>query len=167
MIRESCRRFLTGQAHADSVRHSGRSLYEHLCGTHDLLQEWGNRDAVCAAGLFHSIYGTRYFRHRAWPLADRRTIMDLIGVEAEALAYTFCTSDRPRAFLDSNIDFAANARILTPSLREIEAANLIEQGSRSHWLQRLHDSDISDGARRAIAGRMKHACPVRTHSHHV
>jgi hypothetical protein len=144
MIKEDCKQFLLGPARADKVRHSGRTLFDHLCGTHELLREWGNRSDVCDAGLFHSIYGTRHFRHRAWPLDDRKTIVGLIGPEAEELAYLFCTADRPRAF----VEMPADRR-----LREIEAANLIEQGSKSRWLQRLHGTDISDGARRAIEGR--------------
>ena len=30
----------------------------HLLGTRRLLVEWGERPAVCDAGLFHSAYGT-------------------------------------------------------------------------------------------------------------
>jgi hypothetical protein len=148
MMKESHSAFLLGPAGADKVRHSGRTLYAHLCGTHDLLREWGNRDVVSDAGAFHSIYGTRHFRHQAWPLDDRKTIVKLIGPEAEKLAYAFCTVDRPRALFEPT-----HEPVLWRLLREIEAANLIEQGSKSRWLQRLHGTDISEGARRAIEGR--------------
>src|SRR5689334_2977005 len=33
----------------------------HLLGTRRLLVEWGERPAMCDAGLFHSAYGTEYF----------------------------------------------------------------------------------------------------------
>jgi hypothetical protein len=148
MIRDDCKQFLLERAHAADIRHSGRTLYAHLCGTHDLLQAWGNREAVCDAGLFHSIYGTRRFRHQAYPLKDRTTIANLIGREAEHLVYLFCMADRPRVFfvpLESD-EFSGQIR----ALREIEAANLIEQRSKSRWLARLHDSDISTGAKHAI-----------------
>jgi hypothetical protein len=76
----------------------------------------------------------------------------LIGPYAEALVYTFCVLDRPRVFFTENFD---GNNELVRALREIEAANLLEQGSRSRWLQRLYDSDISDGAKRAIAKYLK------------
>jgi hypothetical protein len=140
MIKDEYKQFLLERAHADKVKHSGRTLFEHLCGTHDLLQQWGNSKPVCAAGLFHSIYGTKSFRHKAWPLTDRATIANLIGDEAELLAYIFCTADR-KTFLIS----------ILPGLREIEAANLLDQSSRSSSrLKQLRDSDISVGAKYAI-----------------
>ena len=141
------KQFLLGPAGADKIRHSGRSLYEHLVGTHDLLQAWGNAEPVCAAGLFHSIYGTKHFKHRTWPITDRETIRGLIGRDAEVLAHVFCTVDRPRIFLSE--PEGPFWKILR-DLREIEAANLIEQGSRSKWLQRLRESDVSEGAKRAL-----------------
>jgi hypothetical protein len=144
MIRDEYKQFLLGPASAGKTRHSGRMLYEHLCGTHKLLEEWGNSENVCTAGLFHSIYGTKRFRYQSWPVKDRGTIKSLIGPEPEMLAYIFCTADRPRSFL-ADMDGS-----LTPALREIEAANLIEQGSGSHWLTRLRDSDISEAAKAAV-----------------
>jgi hypothetical protein len=150
MIDERYTRFLIDQAHADAIRHSGRTLFEHLCGTHDLLREWGNDKPVCNAGLFHSIYGTKHFRTQAWPLTDRDTIRELIGPHAEMLAHAFCTLDRPRAFFEANFD---GDNELVSALREIETANLLEQGSKSRWLSKLHESDISASAKLAIVER--------------
>jgi hypothetical protein len=143
-MRDRRHQFLLEQAGADKIKHSGRTLFDHLVGTHDLLRAWGNSDAVCDAGLFHSIYGTNKFRHQTWPITDRATIRDLIGPTAELLAFMFCTSDRPAAW------FEFEKLPTSRSLREIEAANLLEQGSRSKWLGELYDTDISGGARRAI-----------------
>jgi hypothetical protein len=151
MIRDDCKQFLLEQAHAADIKHSGRTLYAHLCGTHDLLEAWGNDEPVCTAGLFHSIYGTRKFKKQAWPLTDRATIQRLIGYKSEALAYLFCTADRPEAFFESMLGpLGAAHNDLLRQMREIEAANLIEQGSKSRSLARLHDSDISNGAKHAI-----------------
>jgi hypothetical protein len=157
MIAERHKQFLLGQAHANDVRHSGRALYDHLLGTHDFLRMWGNDDDVCHAGLFHSIYGTRHFRHRAWPLDDRATIRDLIGKTAEFLVYLFCVTDRPRALLTAvnslRDHHSGDLLVLWPEtlrdLREIEAANLLDQGGR-RWLNALRACEISDGAARAI-----------------
>src|SRR5207344_2930316 len=92
-IKDEYKQFLLGPASAGKTRHSGRMLYDHLAGTHALLEAWGNSEPVCTAGLFHSIYGTRHFRHQSWPVTDRATIQKLIGEEAELLAYIFCTAD--------------------------------------------------------------------------
>ena len=162
MIRDEHRAFLIERAHADAVKHSGRSLYDHLCGTHALLERWGNCEPVCTAGLFHSLYGTNRFRHKSWPLTDRETIRKVIGPQAEALVYTFCTADRPKAFVENKpllIDrdvwnvLWVSVEILR-ALREIEAANLLEQGSQSKWLRVLAASTISNGARQAIEARL-------------
>jgi hypothetical protein len=146
MIKDSYKQFLLERAGADKIKHSGRTLYAHLCGTHDLLQAWGNDASVCAAGLFHSIYGTKRFRHRSWPLERRGVIQKLIGYEPEVMAWIFCTADRPRAFFVETTE----PREFMRALREIEAANLLEQGSYSRWMKQLQASDISAGAKQAI-----------------
>jgi hypothetical protein len=123
--------------HTRGTRHSGREFFAHLKGVHDLLRDWGNSEHVCVAGLFHSIYGTQYFKHRCLPLNRRAELAALIGVEAECLVYEFCTCDR--------------ARLRDPQLLEIEAANLIEQGGMSQETRRrLLRSDISGGAKLAL-----------------
>ncbi len=143
MVADKYKDFLLGPAKTATVGHSSRNLYLHLCGTHDLLESWGNPEPVCLAGLFHSIYGTKSFRHKSWPLDDRKTIRELIGEEAERLAYVFCTADR-------GLFYSAADGFLTRDLREIEAANLIEQGSKSGRLKKLYDSNISVPAKRDL-----------------
>lgn len=142
MIEPRLERFLTLELGTRAVRHSDRDLYTHLAGTHDLLEAWGNPPEICNAGLFHSIYGTAVFRHCAVPLARRNIVQDLIGIEAERLAYIFCVTRRPAAFLNL---VGTNQRIVYDchtnrllalerrqfeSLLEIETANLVEQGGR-------------------------------------
>lgn len=137
-----------------------------------MLKGWGNNGTVCAAGLFHSIYGTRHFKHKAWPLTDRGAIRAVIGREAEWLAYLFCATARPKAFLDAAesdqprlvTDMFRDVELLLPpgelrDLLEIEAANLVEQDSRSRRvLKRLRDSGISAAAQQAITEHVsKHA----------
>ncbi len=150
MIKDEYRTFLTEKTHTDKIGHSGRSLFDHLAGTHNLLHLWGNEEAVCTAGLFHSIYGTKHFRHKTWPLSDRETIRNLIGHRAETLAYIFCTATRPKVFFEPVGINDLGLRSMMRDLREIEAANLIEQNSQSGWLPRLYTSDISAPAKAAI-----------------
>jgi hypothetical protein len=145
MIPDDYRKFLLERTEAEVIRHSRRTLYTHLAGTHALLEAWGNPAPVCAAGLFHSIYGTNAFQHWAWSIADRDTIRELIGEEAEGLVYLFATMKRPAAFC-----VKPDTPVLR-ILREIEAANLLEQKSQSKWLFRLMFNGISEPAERAIA----------------
>ena len=94
----------------DTNPHTGGVLLEHLRGTHDLLQEWGNDQAVCIGGLFHSIYGTQSYHTRSATLQDRQRIRAVIGERAERLAFLFCVSNRG-GFFDAlgNNDAALSA----------------------------------------------------------
>ncbi|MDF1662989.1 MAG: hypothetical protein P1V97_14535 [Planctomycetota bacterium] len=80
--------FLTKHG-ASQTGHSDRHLLTHLQGTQRILKEWGARPAVCTAGLFHSVYGTESFQTVTIPLDLRPKVIELIGPEAEALAYIF------------------------------------------------------------------------------
>jgi hypothetical protein len=73
--------------------HSERGLLSHLLGTRRLLLEWGARSALCDAGLFHSIYGTEGYQQATVPLSMRARVQELIGNEAECLAW-FCVMRR-------------------------------------------------------------------------
>jgi hypothetical protein len=143
--------------------HSGRNLLAHLAGTWRLLAQWGNPDSVCLAGLYHSVYGTNAFQHETLPLAERAAVQGLAGVEAEALAYVFCCVARPRALLRAAyaIGDQAEARLShrrlpaqqlpvsraqLRALLELEAANLLEQGSHGPALRELFLLDLDGGA---------------------
>jgi len=71
------------------VSHSKRTLFDHLVGTHNLLRSWRAADSVCLAGLFHSVYGTEGFHATLAGIPDRKIIIEIIGREAEALAWLF------------------------------------------------------------------------------
>jgi hypothetical protein len=64
----------------------------HLMGTRRLLAAWGSTSALCDAGLFHSVYGTEYFAPDRTP--ERRTVIDVIGPEAERIAWLWCAIER-------------------------------------------------------------------------
>ena len=72
---------------AHKTQHSGRTLFEHLKGVHDLLRDWDNEEVVCLAGLFHSIYGTNTFKHQS--LQERERLTEMIGEHAELLVHLF------------------------------------------------------------------------------
>jgi len=136
------REFLTS-LDANQTPHSGRTLFEHLKGVHDLLRDWGNSEEVCLAGLYHSIYGTNTFKHVS--LKERERLVEKIGDHAEFLVFCFSTKDRP--FFDSVDD-----PVIRGQLMEIEAANLFEQGGNDKTLGKLLRKKISDGAKATIGG---------------
>lgn len=114
---------------ARRVKHSGRTLYDHLLGTYRLLTVDGRPPHVCLGGLYHSIYGTNQFQHVLTNGRDR--VRAVIGDEAEELAYLFSTIDRPRCFLTAPT---------IPHRRDlvaIEIANLTEQGAGARWVPKL------------------------------
>jgi hypothetical protein len=122
----------------DESSHSGRTLLEHLKGTHDLLEKWGNPTHVCVGGLFHSIYGTEYYKVQSADVTDRKQIADVIGPRAEQLAFLFCTTDRPGFFKEADksspmlVDRTTKQSVpvdaaTLDSLIEIEVANYVEQ----------------------------------------
>jgi hypothetical protein len=134
-------RYLAFLDAAHDVPHSGRTLLAHLKGTHDLLADWGAPEHVRVAGLFHSIYGTSSFKHQTLSLDRRGELRELIGPEAENLAYLFCAARRPAAWVANGLlerpmltdRFTGNVHKLTRQqlgeLLWIEAANLTEQGA--------------------------------------
>lgn len=123
----------------DQSSHSqGRSLFEHLKGTYELLKKWDNPSAVCVGGLFHSIYGTQYYKVQSADFADRERIAKVIGSRAEELAFLFCTTDRVGFFAEADkaspvlVDTRSRKSVpvsveTLDALIEIEVANFIEQ----------------------------------------
>jgi hypothetical protein len=138
-------------AHVTS--HSRRTLLEHLRGTHELLEGWGNPPHVCTAGLFHSVYGTYIFDKRSADMSMRERIRDVIGDRAEWLVYVFCVTDR-RCFYDHLDESRLRLRDIVherdlsldrdtlAALIEIEVANMIEQIPRRSRKKALRATDF-------------------------
>jgi len=79
---------------AGEVNHVAGTLALHLRRTEALLRRFGNRDALCAAGLYHAVYSTAGFPVALCAVAARRTIADTIGDEAERIVYQYGACDR-------------------------------------------------------------------------
>lgn len=79
---------------AKVLPHSNASLYKHLTETWRLLGAWGASDDACLAGLFHSIYGTSFFRHSQALGFTRAEVAGLIGPQAELIVHAFGEVDR-------------------------------------------------------------------------
>ena len=76
----------------EETKHSGGTLFDHLIGVSNILEEMGAPQHVQDAGLFHSIYGTAIFHQQT--TADRGVIKSVIGEKAERLVYLFCILGR-------------------------------------------------------------------------
>jgi len=79
---------------ADSVRHSKKTLLAHAIGVYKGLKDHGCDEAVCHAGLFHSIYGTELFQRFKLSLERRPELRSLIGEYAEKLVFVNCFINR-------------------------------------------------------------------------
>jgi len=84
----------------EDFTHINGNLLSHLKGTKELLSKWGNRESLCNAGLYHSIYGTEGYKNQTSD--DRTKIINIIGEEAEKIVFYFSTCDRDHFY--SQID---------------------------------------------------------------
>jgi hypothetical protein len=138
MIEQRYLDFLRELSTDESSHSNDRTLFEHLKGTYNLLEKWDNPKDVCIGGLFHSIYGTQYYKLQSADLADRNHIAGVIGSPAEELAFLFCTTDRVGFFTEADkaspvlVDTRTKKSVPVSTgtlgaLIEIEVANFIEQ----------------------------------------
>src|ERR1043165_9604199 len=87
---------------AGGVRHSGRTLLDHLLGTYDLLHAWKCEESICVAGGLHAIYSTEFFKYTLVDTIDRPEFQQTFGEFRERLAWLFCTLNR-RKVLESEL----------------------------------------------------------------
>jgi hypothetical protein len=142
----------------DQIPHPSKvGLFDHLLGTRRLLVEWEARPALCDAGLFHAVYGTEYYELKAISLSMRDEVRQLIGDEAESLAWLFCMMRRNT--LDQNLhkdtDFSVQHRLTSEwipltaeqfhDLITLTFANCLEAFPRCTWNARRN---IRRGLRR-------------------
>lgn len=83
-----------GDAHCASISVSRPTLIGHLCSTYQTLQEWGNPQHVCVAGLFHSAYDPTPAHTALRPRQDREVLARLLGADAEELAWLFDSANK-------------------------------------------------------------------------
>jgi len=107
----------------DEINHTNQTLLEHLIGVYKLLKSWNAPEYIQDAGLFHSVYGTVYFMPEGGLVENRQNVKDLIGEQAEEIAYLFCIIDNPRIENIWNIESDS----LRKDLMLLEQANRDEQ----------------------------------------
>ena len=142
-------RFLR-KANTEGMPHSDRGLLDHLLGTRQLLVEWEARPALCDAGLFHSVYGTQHYELKAVPLTMRNEVQQLIGEEAESLAWLFCMMRRETLCqnLGQEREFRVQHRLTNEwlpltkiqfeDLWTLAIANSLEAFPRCSWIWRRY-----------------------------
>ncbi len=106
---------------APGVDHMGSDLLTHLEGTEAILRSWSASEPVALAGLCHAAYGTAGFPLSLLPLTERERLATVIGAEAEAAVYLYCSCRRdgwPEVFEDR---FTGERRDLTTAQRRAMA----------------------------------------------
>ncbi len=115
---------------AGEFAHLNGSLIEHLSSTAQLLRKWQARTVLCDAGLYHAAYGTAGFDEKMLSLAQRSDVAILIGKEAEALVYLYCSCDRDFTFsrlgTSNEIQFKGRFTANTFNLTQQQAENFCE-----------------------------------------
>jgi len=124
--------FLKDNLKADTIPHTDRTLFDHLCNVEKILRICRCEEYVCLAGLYHSVYGTSAFKNKL--ISDRKNIKEVIGNDAEKLVWIFCSIKRPVCWNHgTKLRLLDNKRVLNVSektlhdLHMIESANLIDQ----------------------------------------
>lgn len=79
---------------AGRLNHLNGQLISHLEATHNYLVKWGNREALCIAGLYHATYSTDGYSQQLIDINQRNQIIHLIGAEAENIVYHYAACDR-------------------------------------------------------------------------
>ncbi|MBM7771198.1 hypothetical protein JOD54_001402 [Actinokineospora baliensis] len=136
---------------AGELPHPGGTLLAHLARTRDALAAWGARPALQTAGLAHAAYGTDGFPHALLSPHERPTLVDLLGVEAEAIVYAYCALDRafsyPRLLTGVVRDrfTGTSTQVDSGLLRdivELTYANELDVMTQSPLLRRRHAADL-------------------------
>jgi hypothetical protein len=145
---------------AVDVEHPSGTLAGHLRGTYDLLASWSCSDETCLAGLYHSVYGTEFFRTETLALDARERVKAAIGDPAEQLTFLFCVMRRSSLYenLDRGAPYSVEDREggqhpldgvgQFAALMALDVANRLEQLERSPLsaTQRARDRDIYERA---------------------
>jgi hypothetical protein len=142
----------------EQVPHTQKTYLGHLIAVYRLMEGAGCDRELCAAGMFHSIYGTQRFQGFKLPPESRPEVRALIGERAERLAYVNCMMDR--ASFDQALEQAGEPyRIVN---RETGEEMVLSRGEfddlcRVHlydWLEQAPRSQLGWGYRRAAYRRM-------------
>jgi len=129
-----------------NIKHGNGLFYDHCYGVYSFLKERSLPEYVCLAGLYHSIYGTEYFKPDV--NINRNLVKKLIGNKAEKLVYLFCNIKNRDNFIlkiaekNKNLFFIAYANLVEPSNYQENASKEYLDFKHKYYLkyQSLSDS---------------------------
>jgi (p)ppGpp synthase/HD superfamily hydrolase len=98
---KNCLEFLF-RHNCHSILHSKSTFLNHLINTFKILKKWKQREDLCYAGMFHNIYGNKYFNANL--KVSREDIQNLIGEKAEELVFKFVNIERKDIAKSKNKD---------------------------------------------------------------
>ena len=131
---------------AGDFAHLNGSLIAHLTNTWKILKSWQACESLCVAGLYHAAYGTDGFDSKMVSLQQRQHIANLIGTEAEAIVYLYCSCDRQFTFdkleQDSQIYFRDRFNGRTFILSQTQALSFCELTAANELELCLADKDF-------------------------
>lgn len=110
-------------AGAADIPHSGRSLLDHLLGTHALLTYWDADEDTCLAGLLHSVYRTRSGTILLAHPPQRSQVVNSVGEHAAELIDAYGSSSLARPLLPGGCQNEQDA----VAVCLIILANLVDQ----------------------------------------
>lgn len=109
------------------IPHSGVTLFTHLLNTFYILKSLNVDKEICVAGLFHSIFGTDYFKPDVDINPD--AIKHLIGVRAFTVVQAMCAPNRNQFILEN---LGGVYPSLWKDMLSVLYANIIEQSYREN-----------------------------------
>lgn len=118
------------------VKHLNKTFFEHLFNTTLILEREKQRKSLCAAGLYHSVYGTEFFTFDNSVDFTRDKVKDLIGEEAENIVFEFCSlkKDRISIILENKKNYDKQ---MHKDLLYLEYANLLEQNTNDQYVKQI------------------------------
>ncbi|MBA62262.1 MAG: hypothetical protein CMJ76_07835 [Planctomycetaceae bacterium] len=130
-----------------SIGHSGNKKYlAHLVSVFNDVHSWGGAQYLARSGMFHSIYGTQLFQGFTLPIESRDELKELIGEDAEWIAFLNCFVHREpfdQAVIDGSTDYIVHNRetgeqyqLTEQNWKDLIFLHLcdwLEQIERLHW----------------------------------
>lgn len=113
-----------------NIEHSHSNFLNHLVGTFNILKKWKQPEDLCVAGMFHNIYGNKYFNPNL--NLTREEIKNLIGENAENLVYRFVNCERDKINESNDLELIV-----------LNLANSLDQKKLFIIEDNLYDSESS------------------------
>jgi hypothetical protein len=149
---------------ADRIAHPAGTLLEHLQRTADVLASFRARPALVAAGLCHAVYGTAGLAPALLSTGERLVLAKLIGLEAEAIVYSYAACDReagpPSLSRPAMRDRFSGG---TVALGEATVRDLAELSCANELDMLRHGTGLDTAARAGIARLLAELRPMLGH----